>query len=99
MLSDARGKSLDDLKGHLSQYAFNLLYSSVKGDSITCQMKDFSVQSSFDFAKNKRVFLFISYDKLAESNPESVKSIREFVSQTKELVRDHYQNKSARKSA
>jgi hypothetical protein len=99
MLSDARGKSLDDLKGHLSQYAFNLLYSSVKGDSITCQMKDFSVQSSFDFAKNKRVFLFISYDKLAESNPESVKSIREFVSQTKELVRDHYQNKTVRKTA
>lgn len=99
MLSDAKGKSLDDLKGHLSQYAFNLLYSSMKGDSITCALKDFSVQSSFDFAKNKRVFLFISYDKLAQSNPESVKSIRDFVTQTKELVREHYQNKSVRKTA
>lgn len=99
MLSEAKGKSLDDLKGHLSQYAFNLLYSSMKGDSITCQLKDFSVQSSFDFAKNKRVFLFISYDKLAQSNPESVNSIREFVIQTKELVRNHYQKKSESKSA
>jgi hypothetical protein len=90
------GKTLEDLKGHLAQYAFNLLYSSNKEDSMTVKMSDFSVQSSFDFSKNKKVFLFISYDKLAESHPANVKAIREFVTHTKELVRDHYQKLNAK---
>lgn len=94
MLSDAKGKSLHDLKGHLSQYAFNLLYSAMRTDSISCKLEDFSIQSSFDFAKNKRVFLFVSYEKLAASNPVSVNSIRNFVNQTKDMVRDHYQMRS-----
>jgi hypothetical protein len=90
------GKTLEDLKGHLAQYAFNLLYSSNKEDSMTVKMSDFSVQSSFDFSKNKKVFLFISYDKLSESHPANVKAIREFVTHTKELVRDHYQKLNAK---
>jgi len=97
MLSDAKGKSLDELKTHLSQYAFNLLYSSVKTDSIICKHDDFSVQSSFDFAKNKKVFLFISYAKMASSNPESIQDLRGFVTQTKDLVRDHYKKLHAGK--
>ncbi len=91
------GSTLDDLKGHLSQYAFNLLYSSSKEDSMTVKMSEFSVQSSFDFSKNKKVFLFISYDKLAESHPANVKAIRDFVIHSKELVRQHYQNGNAKK--
>lgn len=91
------GSTLDDLKGHLSQYAFNLLYSSSKEDSMTVKMSEFSVQSSFDFSKNKKVFLFISYDKLAESHPANVKAIRDFVIHSKELVRQHYQNGHAKK--
>ena len=91
MLSDAKGKSLDELKAHLSQYAFNLLYSSLKNDSVICQQNDFSVQSSFDFAKNKKVFLFVSYAKMTSLNPESIQTLRGFVTQTKDLVRDHYQ--------
>lgn len=91
------GSTLDDLKGHLSQYAFNLLYSSSKEDSMTVKMSEFSVQSSFDFSKNKKVFLFISYDKLAESNPTNVKAICDFVIHSKELVRQHYQNGNAKK--
>jgi len=55
------------------------------------------VQSSFDYSKNKKVFLFISYDKLSESHPANVKSIRDFVTHTKELVREHYQNVNAKK--
>lgn len=86
MLTEVRGKSLDELKAHLSQYAFNLLYSSVKTDAVTCKFSDFSVQSSFDFAQNRKVYLFISYEKMAISNPAPVKAIREFVCQTKELV-------------
>lgn len=99
MLSGCHNKSLDDLKSHLSQYAFNLLYSSSKEDSMTVKMSDFSVQSSFDYSKNKKVFLFISYDKLAETHPANVKIIREFVSHTKELVRAHYQGDVKKKTA
>jgi hypothetical protein len=91
MLAEASGKNLEELKNHLSQYAFNLLYSSNKEDCLSCKLSDVSVQSSFDFSKNKRVFLFISYEKLSASNPASVNAIKNFVGQTKELVREHYQ--------
>lgn len=97
MLEGGKGKSLDEMKGHLAQYAFNLLYSSSKEDSMAVALKDFSVQSSFDYSKNKKVFLFVSYDKLSIAHPENVKLIREFVSHTKELVREHYQNVNAKK--
>lgn len=99
MLSGCKDKSLEDLKKHLSQYAFNLLYSSSKEDSMAVKMSDFSVQSSFDYSKNKKVFLFISYDKLAESHPANVKIIREFVTHTKELVREHYQGANTKKKS
>lgn len=99
MLGAGLGKNLSELKTHLSQYAFNLLYSSSKDDAMAVKLSDFSVQSSFDFSKNKRVFLFVSYDKLAETQPKGVKTIRAFVTHTKELVRDHYQQGSKKKSA
>jgi hypothetical protein len=92
MLESGLGKNVSDLKTHLSQFAFNLLYSSNKEDSMTVKLSDLSVQSSFDFAKNKRVFLFVSYAKLAETHPEGVGSIRKFVDHTKTLVREHYLN-------
>ncbi len=99
MLADGKGKNLVDLKTHLSQYAFNLLYSSNKEDALTTKLKDFSVQSSFDYSKNKRVFLFITYDKLGELHPASVKVIRDFVSHTKELVKEHYKNDLKKQTA
>lgn len=91
-------KDLSELKVHLSQYAFNLMYSSRKEDSVVCQMKEFNVQSSFDFLKNKKVFLFISYDTLASSNP-NIKDIQKFVTHTRNLIREHYQSVGTRKSA
>ena len=99
MLSDGRGKNLSELKMHLSQYTFNLLYSSNKEDALTVRLKDFSVQSSFDFSKNKRVFLFITYDKLGEFHPASVKVIKDFVSHTKTLVKEHYSDVTKKESA
>jgi hypothetical protein len=98
-LAGAKGKSLNDFKGYLSQYAFNLLYSSMRGDSVTCRVRDFSVQASFDLARNRRVFLYVTYDKLEASNPECIGVIREFVEQTRELVRGHYQPPKFGKSA
>jgi hypothetical protein len=99
MLGEGLGKNLAELKNHLSEYAFNLLYTSSKEDSMAIKLSDFSVQSSFDFSKNKRVYLFVSYDKLAVSRPEGVKIIKAFVNHTKELVRDYYQEAAKRKSA
>ena len=97
MLLDGKGLNLHVLKSYLSKFAFNLMYSSNKDDAITCSTKDFSVQSSFDFSKNKRVFLFISYDKMAQTNHYSVQNIRDFVTYTKELVREDYQNEMIKK--
>lgn len=91
MLESGLGNNIDELKAHLSQFSFNFLYSSNKEDSMPVKLSDFSVQSSFDFSKNKRVYLFASYDKLAENQPIGVKTIREFVNHTKNLVLSHYQ--------
>lgn len=98
-LADGLGKNLCELKTHLSQYPFNFLYSSSKEDAIAVKLPDFSVQSSFDFSKNKRVFLFVSYEKLSEGRPNDVKTILAFVNHTRELVRNYYQQVSKKKSA
>jgi hypothetical protein len=99
MLSEGLGKDLIQLKTHLSQFAFNLLYSSNKEDAVAFKLSDFKVQSSFDFSKQKKVYLFISYDKLLSLNPVTIQAIREFVTHTKELVREHYQQDASKKSA
>lgn len=91
-------KDLPELKNHLKQYAFNLLYSSKKEDAVTCLLKDFSIQSSFEFLKNKKVYLFISYDKLSACN-QGIKLIQNFVAHTRILIRDHYNEKLLMKTA
>jgi hypothetical protein len=100
ILADGNDLPLNELKDHLSQYTFNLLYSSSKDDSISIKVTDLNVQSSFDFSRNKKVFLFASYDKMQESNSKGVKAISDFVGHTKSLVQKHYEtyskkNKSA----
>lgn len=90
VLKEAIDKNLQELQNHLSQYTFNLLYSSKKSDGIECFVKDFSVQSSFDFFRNKKAFLFISFKDLGKSHPQSVKAMQGFVAYSKELVRAHY---------
>jgi hypothetical protein len=95
MLAEGIGKSLTDLKTHLSQYAFNLLYSSRKEDAIHIQLADFSVQSSFDFLKNKKVFLFISYKQIG-GNQVVLDNIQRFVGHSKGLIRNHFAAAMAR---
>lgn len=99
MLGIKDAKSLIEVKDHLAPFAFNLLYSSNKVDSLVCQLSDFSIQSSFDFSKNKKVFMFIPYAKVVEGSSQGVKVIQHFVNMTRDLVRDHYQNSSKIKSA
>lgn len=98
LLAGGCDKDLSELKTHLSQYAFNLMYSSRKEDAIDCQVKDLSVQSSFDFLKNKKVYLFISYEKLVAANGK-IKSIKDFVEHTRKLIRAHYKHSLMSKSA
>lgn len=92
-------KDLPGLKEHLSHYAFNLMYSSRKEDSITFSFKDFNTQSSFDFLKNKKVYLFVTYDKLTGGPNVNVKSIKKFVTHTRDLIREHFQVNVVSKSA
>lgn len=99
ILAEGKNKDLDSLKGFLSQFAFNLLYSSHKEDNLTVGLKEMSIQSSFDYSFNKRVFLFISYEKLSQMHPASVKTIQDFVNHTKGLVKDHYHNLNHKESA
>lgn len=91
MLGLKDSKSLADLKNHLAPYTFNLLYSSNKVDSMLCNVADFSLQSSFDFSMNKKIFLFIPYAKVADSSSQGIKTIQNFVNLTRDLVRNHYQ--------
>lgn len=98
-LSSALGKNLEELKSHFSNYSFNLMYSSNKNDSVYCKLSDFSVQSSFDFFKNKKVYLFIPYSKIQCEKDKHVRNIKGFMDYTKSLVRDHYKDPFKNKSA
>lgn len=89
MLSEGNGKSLRDLKSHLSQYAFNLLYSSRKEDGITVKIADMSVQSSFDFLKNRKVFLFVPYSKMG-GNKKVLTNIQDFMGYSKGLITSYF---------
>ena len=91
-LENAAGKNLNELKDYLSQFAFNLLYSSRLEDAICCQLKDFSFQSSFDFFKDKKIYLFISYEKLSQHSQTSINSLKDFVVHTRSLIREHYKS-------
>jgi hypothetical protein len=99
MLRDAIGKDLQGLKSYLSSFAFNLMYSSRKEDAIAFNLNDFSVQSSFNFLKNKKVYIYAGYSVLGNSAPASIKNIQDFVGHTKELVREHFKQMATAKSA
>jgi hypothetical protein len=90
VMGQACNKSLPELQSYLSQFAFNLMYSSRKEDAIYCNLGDLKAQLSFDYFKNKKVFIFVPYAKLKSETPGSVASIENFVQYTKELVRSHY---------
>lgn len=91
LLSGALDKNLSDLRSYISQYPFNLLYSSSTEDALLCKTGDFVYRPSFEVSKNNRTQFFISYENLIRNNGESVKAIQDFVSYTKTMVDAHYQ--------
>lgn len=99
ILQQGHNKSIQDLRSHLSKYAFNLLYSARKEDSISCKQKDVTARASVDFFKNKKIYLFTPYTKLVANNENWIKNIQDFVLETKQLVRQHYCEKVKSKSA
>jgi hypothetical protein len=99
VLKDVSSKTLPEIQTHLSQFAFNLLYSARKEDGINCALADFNIQSSFDFLKSKKVYLFIAYNKLQAESQGSIKNIQDFIHHSRELVRDHYRHLPTMKSA
>ncbi len=89
IFKDCLKKNLDELKSHLSNYTSNVLYSSFKKDATYGFLKDFELQSSFDFTQNKTIYLFMKYQ-----DPRGVVNltpIKDFVAHTKSLVHDYYQ--------
>lgn len=88
MLKDCLKKNLGELKSYLSQHAFNLLYSSRKEDAAFASLKDFELQSSFDFGQSKKIYLFMKYQDFSGQHKLGV--LKDFVEHTKALVHDHY---------
>ncbi len=89
-LENSIGKSVEDLSIHLDQFAFNLMYSSRKEDGIEVSLGDINVQSSFDFLKNHKAFLFVPYNHLKKDHPAAFKALNGFVDYSRKLVRNHY---------
>jgi hypothetical protein len=92
MLKDGLKKNLSELKSYLSQHVFSLLYSSKKEDAAYCLLRDFELQSSFDFGQSKKIYLFMKYDRF--KSQEKLEALKSFVDHTKTLVHDHYRQDS-----
>lgn len=91
MLNLPDAPNVTDIRKHLAPYSYNLLYSAQSSDAILCRMGDVSVQSSFDFSMNKKVFLFVPYQKVIDGQNSGIKTIQRFVETSRELVRDQFQ--------
>jgi hypothetical protein len=91
VLKKSIGKNLSELRDYLSQYAFNLFYSSRDEDSIVCQTSHISVQSSFDFHMNNKIYLFVNYEHLKGTAGFDINILKDFVSHARFLIRQNYQ--------
>lgn len=98
MLKLPDDSNVTDIRRHLAPFSYNLLYSAQSSDAMLCRMEDMSVQSSFDFSLNKKVFLFLPYGKIIDGQNTGIKTIQRFVESSRELVRNQYQ-KNLLKSA
>jgi len=91
VLKKSIGKNLSELRDYLSQFAFNLFYSSRDEDSIVCQTSHIFVQSSFDFHINNKIFLFVNYEHLKGVAGFDINLLKDFVSHARFLIRQNYQ--------
>jgi hypothetical protein len=98
-LVEGSNKELSELKNYLSQFAFNFLYSSCKEDALSCESQHLTIHSSFEFLKNKKVYLFIPYNRLSAADEEKIKNIQRFVTHGRALLRAYFQNNILKKSA
>lgn len=89
-LAEATRKDLPELKAHLSQHVFNLMYSSRKEDALEMNLKNIQASSSFEFLKEHKKYLFVPYSGLTAHDGEGVERIMKFVNHSKELIREYY---------
>lgn len=99
ILKNASGKDIPEMKAYLSQFAFNLLYSSRKEDAISFNFTDLNVQSSFDYLKNHKVYLFLPHSAIGLQNQTALHHIQGFIDYTKEMMRTYYKDKNQMRSA
>lgn len=97
-LKDGVTKNLPELQAFLSQFAFNLMYSSRKQDAMECLMSDISPGASVDYFKNKKAYLFVPYKIFSQESAQNVEDIKKFVAHTKTLVLAHFNEALASKS-
>jgi len=90
LLKNAIGKSPEDLKNTLSQNMFNLFYSSKKEDAIELKLNQIQTQSSFEFLKNRKIYLYISFDKIKIKAPEVAKNLESFGRYTREIIENYF---------
>jgi hypothetical protein len=99
ILVPVKNKNLDEVSAHLSQYAYHLFYSSSKEDSALFDLSDFIIEAQHDFSGQKKIPLFVSYEKISHTNPLGAKLLKDFVHQTKKMILSQYNQKLESKKA
>jgi hypothetical protein len=99
VLREAVGKDLEGMKSYFSSRPGHLLYSARKGNGVSCRVSDFRVQSSFDFVKTKKVYLFINFKSLGPDSKVLVQDMQTFISHAREVVLEKFSPQLQIKSA
>jgi len=99
ILLPVKNKNLDEVSAHLSQYAYHLFYSSNKEDSVEFNLSDFIIETHHDFSGQKKIPLFVSFEKISQTNSIGAKILKDFVLQTKRMILSQYNQKTDSKKA
>jgi len=91
--------TINDLQKFLASKNFDFMYSSKKEHQFTFNMTHIKPQSSFDFFKDKNVYIFVKYGSIESSKALAVSEIEKFVKTTKLLIKDSLFPFSTKKSA
>jgi len=90
LLKNAIGKSPEELKHILSQNMFNLFYSSKKEDAVELKLNQIQTQSSFEFLKNRKIYLYIGFDKIKIKSPDVAQNLESFGRYTREIIKNYF---------
>jgi hypothetical protein len=77
-----------------SSRAKNLLYTSKKESGLVFSPESAKVSSGFNFIKQQKVYLFLSYNTLGRQNNKIIQDLQYFIFHTKGLMQERYSNPS-----